>query len=178
MNLLDSLEDAWRWYQDTRIQMKLLRRLASAHWDALPWDGQLGKDSSLHDFSAEELVGKANFSLPHLDDLAIVVMFSIFESEVRQRVLEEVAAEEKALKHRAIRWAVARAKERIETGSFFSVLEPFKDRHHDLVAQIDQVRDYRNWVAHGRRGNPRNHVDPKMAYDRLRRFLQILESPT
>lgn len=175
MNLLDSLEDAWRWYQDTRIQLKLLRRLAAVHWAGLPWDGQLGKDSALHDFSAEELVEKADFSLPHLEDLAIVVMFSVFESEVRQRVFEEVSVEGKTLKHRTIRLAVSRALERIQTGSFFNVLEPFKDRHRDLVAQVNQVRDYRNWVAHGRRGSPKNHVDPKMAYDRMRQFLQVLE---
>jgi hypothetical protein len=41
----------------------------------------------------------------------------------------------------------------------------------DLVTQVDQVRKYRNWVAHGRRGDPVNNVAPNEAFDRLGRFL-------
>jgi hypothetical protein len=41
---------------------------------------------------------------------------------------------------------------------------------------VDQVRQYRNWVAHGRRERDldMNHVTPRMAYDRLRNFLAEL----
>ncbi|MFO0969808.1 MAG: hypothetical protein U0793_29990 [Gemmataceae bacterium] len=44
----------------------------------------------------------------------------------------------------------------------------------DLVTQIDQIRDYRNWVAHGRREAPANNVTPGAAYDRLNEFLAAL----
>jgi hypothetical protein len=54
------------------------------------------------------------------------------------------------------------------------VLEPFKKGHADLVEEVHQVRRYRNWVAHGRRDQPRDRVHPQLAYDRLTRFLAIL----
>jgi hypothetical protein len=152
-----------------------LQQRMSRYWDDLPWEGSLGKDHTFDNFTGNDLSVKGDFSLSHLDDLAIVVMFSVFESQVRQLVLEEVALEELSLKHRVIISAVNTAKEQIEFGSFYRVLEPFKDHHHDLVAQVDQIRDYRNWVAHGRRGSPKNNVDPEMAYNRLRRFLRVLE---
>ncbi len=42
------------------------------------------------------------------------------------------------------------------------------------AALVDQVRDYRNWVAHGRRELPTNYVTPKQAYARLVDFLDAL----
>jgi hypothetical protein len=39
---------------------------------------------------------------------------------------------------------------------------------------VDQVRDYRNWVAHGRREVPTNNITPRIAYDRLAAFLDAL----
>jgi len=170
----NSLDNAWRWYQDTRSLLKLTGRLAR-HWNELPWTGRLGKDIAFQSFTASELQEKGANSLPLLDDLAIVVLFSVFESHVRQHVLGEVETEEVTLQHRAIKHAVSEAKDRIEFGSFYRVLEPFKDHHHDLVAQIDQIRDYRNWVAHGRRGIPTNNVTPDTAFERLSQFLATLE---
>jgi hypothetical protein len=60
----------------------------------------------------------------------------------------------------------------IEQGSFFNVLEPYKDLDANLVEQVNQVRRYRNWVAHGRRTEQPAAVDPKTAYDRLKQFLE------
>lgn len=171
--MLHTLEDAWRWYQDTRTLLKFQQRLGR-YWDELPWDGPLGKDSTFNDLKGDDLRAKGDNSLLLLDDLAILVFFSVFESIVRQHVLNEVSLEEAAISHRTIKHAVAEAKERIEFGSFFHVLEPFKDQHHDLVAQVDQIRNYRNWVAHGQRGSPTNNVEPQAAYDRLREFLAVL----
>ncbi len=39
----------------------------------------------------------------------------------------------------------------IEHGSFHWVLEVFKPYGAGLVEEVNQVRKYRNWVAHGRR---------------------------
>ncbi len=44
----------------------------------------------------------------------------------------------------------------------------------DLTAQINQVRKFRNRVAHGRRDEPENRVEPEGAVDRLRRYLARL----
>jgi len=44
----------------------------------------------------------------------------------------------------------------------------------DLTTQVNQVRKFRNWVAHGRRDEPENSVDPKAAKGRLDLYLQRL----
>ena len=46
----------------------------------------------------------------------------------------------------------------------------------DLVEEVNQVRKYRNWVSHGKRGERPDNVEPPMAFDRLRRFLQFLDN--
>jgi hypothetical protein len=63
----------------------------------------------------------------------------------------------------------------LREGSFFRVLEAYKGPVDvKLVEQINQVRKYRNWVAHGRRGKPDANVEPRDAYDRLQAFLTAL----
>ncbi|HEX8202468.1 MAG TPA: hypothetical protein VF590_18470 [Isosphaeraceae bacterium] len=132
--------------------MKLLKRMAMRYWDDLPWDGPLGRDDDFRDIERRVLVEAADFSLTHLDDLAIIVLFSVFEAAVRQSVLSEVEREVSSLKHVTLRRAAQDAVERIELGSFFWILESFKGLDADLIEEINQVRRYRNRVAHGKRG--------------------------
>lgn len=175
MKPLDSLADAWAWYEDTRLQLRLIERLARRYWDQLLLQRELANDEHFHRFQGPEMEKKAGFTLFHLDDLAIVVLFSVFEAQVRERVLQEIQTEEASLHHRAIKSAVQEAKEQIKEGSFFHVLQPYKYEHADLVEQVNQVRRYRNWVAHGRRGVQPEIVEPRTALDRLNRFLLVLQ---
>jgi hypothetical protein len=77
--------------------------------------------------------------------------------------------------------AAENAIQGVEEGSFYRrVLDPLKEQRRvsaDLVTQVDQVRHYRNWVAHGRRdrGSDMSNVTPRMAYERLREFLAVFE---
>ena len=66
----------------------------------------------------------------------------------------------------------------LEHGSIFRVLEPFKGKAADLTEEVNKVRRYRNWVAHGRRTPQSDAVDPLTAYKRLKRFLEELSNPT
>jgi hypothetical protein len=62
-----------------------------------------------------------------------------------------------------------------ENNSFYNnVLRHCKAVGADLVEEVNQVRKYRNWVAHGRRGEQPDAVDPATARDRLQRFLDFL----
>lgn len=69
------------------------------------------------------------------------------------------------------------AIQNIEQSSIFRVLDVFKAQDANLVEEINQVRQYRNWVAHGRRGESPAFVDPETAYRRLKRFLDRFASP-
>jgi hypothetical protein len=175
--MLDSLQDAWSWYQDMRLLLKVQRRLSARYWDDhLPWSGPMGQDAEFHSFTGSILTAKADFALSHLDDLAVVVLFSVFESLVRERVLREIESESASLRHRAIIAAVLEAKEQIEEGSFFHVLQPYKNDNAPMVEEINQVRRYRNWVAHGKRGAQPEIVTPQSAFQRLNSFLSLLYS--
>lgn len=169
--MITSLADAWRWYESARDLTLAMRQLGRRHWSSLPWEGELGRDNRLRRLDGPEIIDRSDAVLRDLDDLCVLLLFSVFEATVRARVLADAEAEVAALRHPAVLGAVRDMREAVEHGSFAKVLEPFKSVDAGLVEQVSQVRRYRNWVAHGRRGQPRAAVDPRSAFDRLQRFL-------
>jgi hypothetical protein len=176
--MIASLEDAWKWYTSVRELTLAMLAMGKKHWDALPWDGPLGQDDRLRQIQAIEILDWSKVILSDLDDLCVLLLFSVFEATVRERALADVAAELPTLRHPALQHAVRTLNEALEHGSFYKVTEAYKALDPDLIEQVNQVRKYRNWVAHGRRGEPQNAVDPKAAYARLKRFLDRLSGVT
>lgn len=131
---MTSLDEAWAWYQAARRSAALVRRLAAKHWDALPTDDLLrdGRDKILE---AGTLAGNP------LDDLAVVVLFSVFEAAVRERVLADMESDANALTNVVLKAAAADAQERVEVGSFYRILEAYKSPElNDLIEHVNQVR--------------------------------------
>src|SRR5262249_1571241 len=148
--------------------------MGTKHWDKLPWEGALGRDERLRQVQAPEVIDWVRVVLSDLDDLCVLLLFSVFEASVRERALADVAAELPTVRHPALQHAVRVLNEALEHGSFYKVTEAYKTLDPDLIEHVNQVRKYRNWVAHGRRGEPENAVDPLTAYTRLKRFLDRL----
>jgi hypothetical protein len=169
--VIATLDDAWHWYKSARWLARTMERMGEKHWDNLPWDGDLGIDNHLRDLASSEVLNDSQTVLDDLDDLCVLLLFSVFEATIREQVMAAVMAELPPLRHVAIKRALDDMKEGIEHGSFFRVLEPYKDFDADLIEQVNQVRRYRNWVAHGRRTEQPAVVNPTTAYDRLKRFL-------
>lgn len=177
--MISSLEDAWQWYESARKIALVMKRLGEKHWDGLPWETSgLGRDEHLKTLLATDLLDGTRAVIADLDDLCVLLLFSVFEAIVRNQVLVDVAAELPTLRHAAVRHAVETMREGIEHGSFFRVLEPYKGQDHTLIEEVNQVRRYGNWVAHGRRGSQPASVDPHTAYQRLQRFLGQLRDRT
>jgi hypothetical protein len=172
--VISSLEDAWDWYRAVRVLTDSMDRLGRRYWESLPWEGELGRDNRLRDLQASDILKKSFAILIDLDDLCILLLFSVFEATVREHVRRDVAVELPELRHPALVTAIKSLNEAIESGSFFRVLDPYKGLDSDLMEEVNQVRRYRNWVAHGRRGEQPNAVEPRIAYNRLRRFLDLL----
>jgi hypothetical protein len=172
--VIANLAAAWRWYESARRLARTMERLGERHWDSLPWDGDLGRDNRLKELTAAEILNGSQMVLDDLDDLCVLMLFSVFEATIRERVLAEVDAEIPHLRHATIKHAVGDIREAVEEGSFFKVLEPYKHLDHDLIEQVNQVRRYRNWVAHGRRSKQPFAVNPATAYERLNRFLELI----
>jgi hypothetical protein len=79
-------------------------------------------------------------------------------------------------RHPALNDAVDEMKDTIQNGSFGILTRMYKNLDPDLKTQVDQVRKFRNWVAHGRRGDAENEVTPEQSRERLKRFLELLAS--
>jgi hypothetical protein len=174
--VIASLDDAWHWYKSTRQLARTMERLGGKHWNDLPWDQSLGRDNHLKHLTSTEILSFSQTVLEDLDDLCVLLLFSVFESIIRDRVLTEVKAEFPVVRHVAIRRALDEMREGIEQGGISKVLDPYKDIDSNLVEEVNQVRRYRNWVAHGRRTEQPAAVNPTTAYDRLKRFLELLGS--
>ncbi|MBY0521986.1 MAG: hypothetical protein K2R98_01220 [Gemmataceae bacterium] len=178
---MNTLIDAWNWYEATRRNLARMQRLGRKHWgDPSLETASIWRDDEFRMLDASEIVKETTTSLKPIDDLAIVVLFSVFESHVRDHLAERMKPEKEMLTDPILMEAAVDAMQGVEEGSFFQrVLRPLKEQDRvsaDLVTRVDQVRSYRNWVAHGRRERDAliNRVTPRMAYDRLNEFIAAL----
>jgi hypothetical protein len=158
-----------------------MRRLGRRHWnDASLETASIWQDDAFRRLEAPLIVRETTASLKPINDLAIVVLFSMFESHVRDYLAARMRPEADALTDPILKEAADDAVQGVQEGSFYlRVLHPLKQQGRipaDLVTQVDQVRDYRNWVAHGRRERvaDMSKVTPRMAYERLKAFLAVL----
>lgn len=113
-----------------------------------------------------------------LDELAVVELFSIFEGAVRELVAEQVRSEAAGLTHPVLKAAARGAIDAAERRSFADILKSYSQGGHaDLAEEVRQVRRYRNWLSHGRRGADLGKIEPATAYRRLRKFLELVSPP-
>ena len=151
-----------------------MARLGGKYWDELPWDGSLGRDDSFRLLEAAQIEEKSRAVLDDLDDPCVLLLFSVFEATVRERALADVADELPILRHPALVQAMQTLNDTIRHGSFYRVLDAYKGLDANLIEEVNQVRRYRNWVAHGRPGVQPDNVSPDDAHQRLKRFLDRL----
>jgi len=175
---MKSLDEAWEWYLSTRKALKLVHRLARNHWDSWDENSPIGRDNNFRNTDGKKLGDETDSAKAHLADFAVFVLFSVFEGEVRELILDRTANERSALRHQVLTNWAKKLEDGLRHGSFGHLLDAVKTTElHDLIEAVSQVRHYRNWVAHGRRGKPQQNVDPSEAYRRLRALLNALQQP-
>jgi hypothetical protein len=179
---MKTLADAWRWYGVTKRNLTRMRRVGKKHWNDPSLEAaSIWQDDEFKRLEASAIVTETTTSLEPIDDLAVVVLFSVFESHVRDYLAAGMTPEVASLTNPILKEAAEDALQGVQEGSFYRrVLNPLKEQGRvppDLVTQVDQVRDYRNWVAHGQRERDTdlNKVTPTVAYRRLRDFLAVLD---
>ncbi len=178
---MKTLADAWNWYEATKRNLARMRRLARRHWhDPSLKDASIWQDDQFRMLDPVVIAAETEASLKPIDDLAIVVLFSVFESQVRDYLVARIKPEAVSLTDPILKAAADDAIQGVEEGSFYRrVLFPLKEQVHisaDLITQVDQIRHYRNWVAHGRRESVSDvsNITPRTAYERLTEFLAVL----
>jgi hypothetical protein len=182
MTPLEQLDAAWAWYQAARHSLRRLRRIAEKYWDALPWEGeaQMGRDNVVGKLESEQVLVDAKNAESRMDELAVIELFSIFEGIVRTHAVKQLGEASVGLKHPLLIAAAEDAIEAAEKRSFAQVLNSYSQGGHaDLAEQLRRVRHYRNWLTHGRKKGKKEEprIDPMTAYQRLRKFLEIVLLP-
>jgi hypothetical protein len=152
-------------------------RIAQRYWDDPRLAELLGFDNKFRALAKGEIQDKASRVLEDIDDFAVLLLFSVFAAEVRGQTLEGVERELTIPpRHPALNDAVDKMKDTIQNGSFGILTRMYRNLDPDLKTQVDQVRKFRNWVAHGRRSDVENEVTPEQSRERLARFLELLAS--
>ncbi|HVC96875.1 MAG TPA: DUF4145 domain-containing protein [Pirellulales bacterium] len=179
---MKTLQDAWDWYDSTKTNIRRMQRLGSRHWNDDSLAGtSIRKDEKFKQIEADDIRREASRALDPIDDLGILVLFSVFESAVRDHLEGVVEPLRATLERTVLQKAADDALEGIKYGSFANnVLTPLQDQQRitaELSDKVKQVRDYRNWVAHGRREpRPQNVINltASQAFARLKEFLDTL----
>ena len=149
-----TLEDAWDWYETTRSQLHRFARLGRKLWDRLPEDNPLWKDDDFKSLEPDTIRSDSESSREHLDDFAVTILFSVFEATVRDRVLKQIADERASIGPKLLAGVIDASLRDLRKRGFYRILDVFKGIDAGLVEEVNQVRRYRNWVAHGRRAAP------------------------
>src|SRR3954469_7006888 len=124
---MNTLDDAWQWYSATRQNLHLFQRLVRNYWEVLPWEGRLAKDNTFRGVEQGPALAGIELSVEHIDDLAIVVIFSVFEMIVRDGVMKVFRTATPETNDPVVLKAIKDARDGIERGSFYhNILDPYK----------------------------------------------------
>jgi hypothetical protein len=150
---MSQLQEAYSWHLIAKENHKTILRL-------------LDKDPSLFP------EGTTYTGYPAYQDLSIISFVSIFERIILDNLLTVAsnckAREQDAFSRATVEYAL-RDPERWHFNDILDLYKAFVPA--DLVGEIKQIYQYRNWVAHGKKPPKPYSIDPKSAYQRLMKFL-------
>lgn len=176
-----TLEVAYQWYVAARNTLKRARRLAERHWAKLPHELPLFKDKHFVELDAAVFQREAELGLSALEDLAVMVMFSAFEAEFREHVSLQLLHDAELLTHPLSLKVMNDALREIEKESIERTLSSFAvtNLNEDkMILRVQDIRDFRNWVAHGKKGPSPKVIEPNQAFQSLKRLLDYARSET
>ncbi len=179
---MKTLMDAWKWYESARTNLVRMRRLGTRHWgDESLKNASIWLDDRFKEVEARDIETETDLAIKPLEDLGVLVLFSVFEAAVRDYLEGIIKPMTGKLGHPILEHAAEKVLEGIKQGSFANqVLAPLQEQGRitpQLSDKVKQVRDYRNWVAHGKREPREPHIvnlDAKEAFERLKEFLETL----
>ncbi|MFO0969810.1 MAG: hypothetical protein U0793_30000 [Gemmataceae bacterium] len=105
-----------------------MQRLGERHWTDPSLDhASIWEDDRFRTLEATEIVAETTVSLAPIDDLAVVVLFSVFESRVRDYLLDLIEPQARDITDPILKEAAKEALAGVKEGSFYRrVLEPLK----------------------------------------------------
>jgi hypothetical protein len=161
---MKTLKDAWLWYESARTNLLRMRRLGTHHWgDESLKNASIWLDDRFKEVEAIDIERETDLAIKPLEDLGVLVLFSVFEAAVRDHLEGIIRPMTGNLGHPILEHAAEKVLEGIKQGSFANqVLTPLQDQGR---------------IAHGKR-EPRDpsiiNLDAKEAFERLKEFLETL----
>lgn len=129
--MIRSLDDANQWYQAIRRLVQLMQRMGHRYWnpeaEAKTLREVLHQDKIFRDIEADEIQDLTDRVLADLNDLIVLLMFSVFEADVRQQTLDAIDREiEQPPRQLVLREAYEKARDRVSHGSLGNLTNPNK----------------------------------------------------
>jgi len=172
-----TLVEAYHWYQSTRKTFQRVQRLARRYWDQLPVDLPVCRDPQFVDLQGITMEEDAKYGADQLEDWGIFLLFACFEREFREHVALQVIQDTDSIKHPVNLKAVNESLRQVEKESLDRVLTSYavsSINDSNLVLRVQQIREFRNWVAHGRKGSSPCFVEPITAFEVLKELLDVI----
>ena len=93
--MISSLDDAWKWYTSVKELTLTMLALGKKHWNALPWNGQLGQDDRLavgHGQLQDRVTRLLQHRLPHREQTLVGIVQDVARDQ--ERCLDVLEAKE------------------------------------------------------------------------------------
>lgn len=164
---MNKLQEIMQWYKLTIESQRITLKILNSSPELVPLDSSLAEYKLSE---AKEILLKAE---NELNDLTVLSLVAVFEQLVidylKDLGRETIKKEEEILSKSVLKYALKNS----DRWHFKDILDIFKSIiSNELVGNVKQVYDYRNWVAHGKKETTSvTKIDPDIAYDRLSEFL-------
>ncbi|MBM4032887.1 MAG: hypothetical protein FJ291_14020 [Planctomycetes bacterium] len=166
------LEPVWDAYQTALHAFKVVERCATVPDidEERPF-----RNTRFHRETVERCEGLLESARRELNALVVLGLYAAFEARVREHLTQQgqllrSAGAPDVEFGQALAEHFGRYCDEEQRMDRF--VELFAHAVGDtLIAQVGQIRKYRHWVAHGRRGKAPPGTQPRFAYDTLAAFL-------
>lgn len=171
--MTEPFQGVWSWFQFARDSIELAVQQVRAEPDRIPPGLVFSRHASPQEALAHLAKAKAE-----LDDLMVLVLFAVFEQTLRAHMALTCAETCRGVPSETQASLVSGAFKRLEKCSLEQLLALYKAVvKAGLVKPAQDVKAYRNWVAHGKK-EPRPsgvvEIAPATARDSLAGFLSAL----
>ncbi len=163
---MNPLEPVKKWYEVVNGNQRLIKMFLKKHPGLFPIESVLSSKTS---DEARDILDKAKIEL---DDLTIVSLYSIFESKILSQISSIISTIATGPSTEFVKSIAKYTAKNSERWLINDILDLYKSKvNPDLVGNVKQIYNYRNWVAHGKKTGKPLALDPITVYERLFDFL-------
>ena len=176
---MSQLDETIAWYKIVKANQQLAAKVVRDYTAVVP------RSSPFYGLSEAEAVQLLEKSATEVDDLTVLALVSFFEQLMLDRIselLEQMTTAQLVSIPEALT-DYARGNnyefEKIKRGPFLELLKLFEaEVDRSLLDKVRSSYKYRNWVAHGKRGQKPVAAEPVKTYEALSSFLERISGIT